>query len=995
MFGKPQVLRLDPAGCFRSKSLDTYLNERSIEVQHIPAEAHWQISLAERSIQTLKHMMTSLVSEQPHMSTQEAFARSVWASNNRDQYLGYSPLQHAFGRVPNELGQLGESVMRDVPVLTENGVSAEFGVDVKAMLTAEKAFLEAQAKERLRRAELSGHRNTQQFCPGDLVYAWRRMTPKHDGGRHFKGGQFVGPYRVLATETRTTKEGELRASHVVWLYRGGQLIKAAPSQLRPATAREESWSELSDPTPIPWTITETLRKQPPHQFEDIMADTNHMPTPAELVQEEEREGQRDQRDRTPRRMTWKQAPRNPHVVEPARGRSEHVSHEAQEPPVPRPIQAQLRENRSRSNPHRGTARGSNESPNTASYLESCGVVFPEEETAFWATERPAVSFSMELPKVNTRQGKEWVRDMGCFFVKQLRKQAIEISERQLTPRELEGFRAAKSKEVKNFIVAKAFQHLPSHLKPSRNQILKMRWLLTWKLDDNPGADEPLKRDASGNPLKPKARAIVLGYMDPQYEFRPTSSPTMTRTTRQLFLQNCANSNFLVEKGDISGAFLQGDNFGEDRPMVCEPLPEICQALNVPTGTPMLLTKAAYGLVEAPIQWFLSISRFLESLGAERQLSDPCCWGFFTPERKPIGWVCGHVDDFMFGGDPKDSTWCQSKEKIQARFKWGQWESGKFLQCGVLIEQDGPSFWLSQPEYLDAISEIHVSRTRWNDLSAPVTQQELFQLRSVLGALSWHANQVAPQWSAAVGMLLSKANKGTVQEIVKLLRKAKLGQHQKLRIHGFGQSAPVLAAWADAADSHRPDGGSTKGIFIGWTNEALVRGDLTQISPVFWQSAKIQRTCRSSGAAETHAAIDAEDELFSIRFQTYEFLGGQVSVWKCNDAVMAVDGMLISDSTNLYDRLHQTVLTLKGAEKRTDIETLCLKESMEATKLQVRWVNGDSQLANSLTKAQEPHQLMEYFRRGGCWRIIHDPELTSGRKRKQMGLGSLDAKPSGS
>ena len=83
---------------------------------------------------------------------------------------------------------------------------------------------------------------------------------------------------------------------------------------------------------------------------------------------------------------------------------------------------------------------------------------------------------------------------------------------------------------------------------------------------------------------------------------------MTRTTRQLFLQNCANAGSTVEKGDISGAFLQGDDFGMDRPMVCEPLPEICQALGVLSNTPMLLTKAAYGLVEAPIQWFLSVSK---------------------------------------------------------------------------------------------------------------------------------------------------------------------------------------------------------------------------------------------------------------------------------------------------------------------------------------------------------------------------------------------------
>ncbi|CAE7723256.1 unnamed protein product, partial [Symbiodinium microadriaticum] len=327
-FGKPQVLRLDPAGCFRSKVLDNYLLDRQIEVQHIPAEAHWQISVVERAVQAVKAIMTALVSEQPQMTTSEAFYRALWASNHREQYHGYSPLQHAFGRAPDELGHLGESKLRDLPILTENGVSAEFGPDVKAMCTAEKVFLEEQAKERLRRAALSGSRSMKIFCPGDLVFAWRRMTPRQDGQRHFRGGKFAG-----------------------------------------------------------------LR---------------------------------------------------------------------------RPLQQ-------------------------ADFLEECGVVFPEEENGFWASERPAVTFSLELPPVHTKQGKEWTRDLGCFFVKQLKRQAVEVSEKRLSEKELEGFRKAKQKEVKNFVVAKAFQALPKDLQPSRKQVMKMRWLLTWKLDDDPPPGEPLKR----------------------------------------------------------------------------------------------------------------------------------------------------------------------------------------------------------------------------------------------------------------------------------------------------------------------------------------------------------------------------------------------------------------------------------------------------------------------------------------------------------------------
>ena len=293
----------------------------------------------------------------------------------------------------------------------------------------------------------------------------------------------------------------------------------------------------------------------------------------------------------------------------------------------------------------------------------------------------------------------------------------------------------------------------------------MRWVLTWKLDEAPEpGSTPLKRDSSGNPMKPKARAVILGYMDPKYEFRPTSSPIMSRTSRQLFLQLSANYGFRVEKGDISGAFLQGDNFGPERPMYCEPLPEILEALDMPPESTMPLTRTAYGLVEATLQWYLTIANFLESIGGERQFSDPCVWGFFDEQRKPIAWASGHVDEFMFSGNPKNPKW------IQERFQRGSCETDKLVQCGVLIESlPNHGFHLSQPDYLDSLQEIQINRSRWKDLEAQITSHELQQLRSILGGLSWHASQVAPQLSAAVSLLLSKLHQGTVQTMVETNR----------------------------------------------------------------------------------------------------------------------------------------------------------------------------------------------------------------------------------
>ena len=50
----------------------------------------------------------------------------------------------------------------------------------------------------------------------------------------------------------------------------------------------------------------------------------------------------------------------------------------------------------------------------------------------------------------------------------------------------------------------------------------MRWVLEYRLDE--------KANKS-----PKARIVVLGYLDPDSEKRPAASPTVTNNTRQLFL----------------------------------------------------------------------------------------------------------------------------------------------------------------------------------------------------------------------------------------------------------------------------------------------------------------------------------------------------------------------------------------------------------------------------------------------------------------------------
>ena len=54
VWGNPATIRMDPAGAFRSEQVDQYTSKHKIMSDHIPAEAHWELPLVERAIQSPK-----------------------------------------------------------------------------------------------------------------------------------------------------------------------------------------------------------------------------------------------------------------------------------------------------------------------------------------------------------------------------------------------------------------------------------------------------------------------------------------------------------------------------------------------------------------------------------------------------------------------------------------------------------------------------------------------------------------------------------------------------------------------------------------------------------------------------------------------------------------------------------------------------------------------------------------------------------------------------
>ena len=637
-FGFPRALRLDPAGAFRSTAVEAWCDKHSIYLDIVPGEAHWKIGTVENAVRGIKELMTKLSSSDPDITAPEALAEAIWAFNHREIIRGFSPAQHILGQAPDETGRFLPSGSDVHPNLLVENPSGEFERAAARRAEAEKALAEWTAKQRIMRAQHSKHRPCFDFEPGELVYYWRcqesNKSRRQPGGKH---GRFLGPARILATESRQSEDGTLRPGGAVWLVKGRSLLKCSPEQLRRATEREQLLEALATPTAgqTPWTFKAVANEIGGNKYEDI---SQEVPPPEEWNRAQQVE---------------QEAPPARHRI---RGKRPLTTSSMGEDQDMEATVEQDAEGLVGGIPHRERSRSRGREPTdqpTAWWTTVPETKWPEQQASFWGDQAAAVEVEFVFPE-GKRGRDRALQDLGAFFVGSMRRRAVELSERRLSSEEKQAFQGAKAVEVKNFVASKAFEILPEHLKPDKAQAIGMRWILTWKL----------REDGS---RKPKARAVLLGYQDEGYEHRATTSPVMTRTTRQALLQLSAWKRWKVRKGDVTGAFLQSRQYPDD--LFCIPCPEICESLGIEPGSVTRVKKACYGLVDAPLEWYRSVDEFLRTLGFERTWADACCW-VLRDQGEILGAVSGHVDDFLFCGPEGHRLWESKLKAIQERFKWG-------------------------------------------------------------------------------------------------------------------------------------------------------------------------------------------------------------------------------------------------------------------------------------------------------------------------------------
>ena len=107
----------------------------------------------------------------------------------------------------------------------------------------------------------------------------------------------------------------------------------------------------------------------------------------------------------------------------------------------------------------------------------------------------------------------------------------------------------------------------------------------------------------------------------------------------------------------------------DQELAAEPVPELREALQLRPEELVVLSRACYGLIDAPRRWWKALVHDQQGLKWRCCHHEPCLMALHDG-KELIGLVCFHVDDVMVAGNENNPRWLEMRERIAALYEWG-------------------------------------------------------------------------------------------------------------------------------------------------------------------------------------------------------------------------------------------------------------------------------------------------------------------------------------
>ena len=329
-----------------------------------------------------------------------------------------------------------------------------------------------------------------------------------------------------------------------------------------------------------------------------------------------------------------------------------------------------------------------------------------------------------------------------------------------------------------------------------------------------------------------------------------------------------------------------------------------------------------------------------------------------------------TDDLISGGNERHQA---LMETMKQRYKFGKWEYDQGRFCGKDLKQQSDfSIKVSQQYYADnkCRDRIYIPKGVSNETACTPEQVKL--LREKVGALSWLSKETRIDFCGSVSLLMQAFPHPTIADLKtcnRILKEAILYKDLDICIRPIpSQDLCIVvssdAAWANARDEEG-EHKSQAGYVVLACDRDMLQGHEAKFSMIGWKSHTLKRRTVSTLSAETQGIVESAAVACWYRYLLAEFFYRNLIKQEGVDWETMIEPLefgVVTDAKSVYDAL--TCPTGSGStDKRTTIDLAIIREYLRRHNGCIRWIGGNVQLADSLTKFMTADFLRSVMHRG--------------------------------
>ena len=901
-YGTPEEILIDNGGEFTADEIKEMTSVLNVKVNTTAANSPFSNGVCERNHAVMDTMLLKLQAENPKTPLDDLISWACTVKNSMSMFAGFSPYQIVFGKNPTLPG-LNEYHPPSTNELDE--IKGDVLLKhLQALNSARKAFVEAEASERVRRAMRHKIRISERsYRPGDMVYY------KKEGCV-----EWLGPAKVIF------QDGKL-----VFIRHGSSYIRMS---LNRVVLHGEEYGQAD------------IDGQTPKFKSDVGDDDQIVKCHTGENESEISPGENDSVSQS--------------------GEKENVSHPGENHEMLLvPAESDESDTVQTDEPLlNSTTLETNESVSWKEIRINDDVQFRQCESDPWTTgrvvsrggkstgkyaswfnvetdsDRKSVDFSVmhfrKVPPTVTQTESDTCEPVTCDRVCNTQNlcsssanDCDRVNSRNIDvicDENSQGNTVHTVSVEKNEIVYKS-NVCQKTMEAQLEEIQKLKDFNTYEVVEDVGQKRVSTRwviteKSSG---EKRARLVARGFEEETSI--QSDSPTVTKTVIKLFMALCVSFQWIIKSTDIKSAFLQGKDM--DRELYVQPP----AGFETP-GKLWKLRKCLYGLNDAARKFYMSVKESLLNLGCHMSNLEPAIF-VYKLHGKVHGLIVCHVDDFLHAGTEMFEK--NVIQKLVDTFQASRQESSNFVYVGMNVQQKNGQVVLSQEKYIESIETVTVQAARAKQKGSELNSEEYTLFRSVVGKINWMVQGTRPDCNFDMIELSTKFHSAHIchlLESVKVLRKLKTEPVEILYSYLGPIESWYILVFTDASLANLNGVNSCGGHIV------FLVGKEQKCCPIAWHSGKLKRVARSTLSAETMALVSGLEEAMYIR----ELISMCVQVQLKIRAVV--------DNRSLVESLGSTSLV---DDKRLRIDISAIKEIIETDNVTVSWLPGHGQLANCLTK----------------------------------------------